>query len=184
VTFPGFGSLPPPPDPLGVRELNIGDEWRGRWVEGDGLPAGVPALHGYAVVICDEKGYATRPAGSPLWGVVEGALDAGEAPLAWVKRAAKEQAAALPGTVEMLGYLDCRATSFNPSHPPGTPSVRPIFLFAAKTVKELGKGSAFERRRLPLNELAALIRNRYPEFEKEMSGAINRYLVLRSKGQV
>ncbi|MFN0095213.1 MAG: NUDIX domain-containing protein [Dehalococcoidia bacterium] len=185
MAFPGMnGPLPYIPDPLGVRELNISDEWRGRWVEGAALPDGVPVLHGYAVVICDDKGYVTRPAGDARWGVVEGVVAPNETPLAWAKRAAKEQASATAGVVEMLGYLDCRATSHNAAFPVGTPSVRPIYLFAAKTVKELGKASGYERRRLPLNELAALLRSRYPEFEREMSDAVNRYMVLRAKGEV
>ena len=166
-------------------ELNMSDQWRGRWVEGEPLPAGVPVLHLYGAVLMDDKGYVVRERGSEArWGTVEGAPNDGEKPEAALKRLAKEQLNATPGRLEMLGFLDCRATSHNPDHPKDTRSVWPIYLFVAKQIKDLGPKSAFERRRLPMNEYMVAIRNRYPEIDEYLPLAPERYVVLRARSEL
>ncbi len=166
-------------------ELNISDEWRGRWVEDEPLPDGVPVLHLYGVLLMDDKGYVVRERGSQgAWATIEGPVVAAEKPEAGLRRIAKEQANAAPARMEMVGFLDCRATSHNREHPRDSRSVRPIYLFAAKQVKDLGGTAAFERRRLPMNEYMVAIRNRYPEIDDYLPKAVERYMVLRAKAEL
>jgi hypothetical protein len=172
------------PPHVGVRELNLSDAWRARWFDGDGLPGGAQVAYGYAAVFCDEKGYVTRPAGTEPWGIAEGPLEPGEKPLAWVKRAALQQVGASGGQVELLGYLECRATTHNPDFAPGTVTIRPLYMVVAKTVKDIGKSSGYERRRLPLNEFGAAIRNRYPEIVECVVKTLDRYVILARTGQL
>ena len=171
------------PKPAGVRELNIGDAWRATWVSADELPAGVPMLHGYVVVVSGDKGYVSRRTSAPTWGVAEGAVQAGEEPAAFASRAAREQAGATAGKAHLIGYYECRATSHNPDFPVGATTLRPIFLFAATKLKDLGPDSGFERRRLPLNEFARTLRASYPELHESITTAVDRFLVLQSKGE-
>lgn len=166
-------------------ELNLGDEWRARWVEAEPMPDGVPALHVYGVLLMDDKGYVVRERGSEArWGTIEGPPAPGETPEAAIKRLAKDQANATAARLEMMGYLDCRATSHNGSYPKDTRAVRPIYLFPAKQVKDLGSTAPFERRRLPMNEYMVAIRNRYPEIDDYLPKAVERYMVLRAKGEL
>ncbi|MEX1104054.1 MAG: NUDIX domain-containing protein [Dehalococcoidia bacterium] len=166
-------------------ELNIGDEWRARWVEGEGLPADVPVLHVYGSLVMDDKGYVVLERGSEArWSTVEGSVAAGEKPEPALKRLAKEQANATVARVEMVGFLDCRATSHNPDYHKDSRSLRPIYLVAAKQVKDLGSGAAFERRRLPMNEYMMAIRNRYPEIDDYLPKAVERYMILRARGEL
>lgn len=171
------------PPPLAVLELNLGDQWRARFSEGDELPPNAPLAYGYAVVFMGDKGYVTRRGDDGPWGVLEGAFNAGEKPRAWLKRLATEQFGATPGQVELIGYLDCKATSHNSEFPPGTITVRPLYVVAAKAVKDLGESSGYVRRRLPLNEHAEAVRKRYPELAPFMSMALNRYAVWRARGE-
>jgi hypothetical protein len=168
----------------GIKELNIGDAWRATWVAADALPEGAPIIHGYVVVLSESKGYVSRRAGTAHWGVAEGAVNAGEAPAAFAKRAAAEQAGATAGSAHLIGFFECRATSYNPDFPAGTTTVRPIFLFAASKMKDLGRASNFERRRLPLNEFAKALRTGYPELNESITMALDRYLVMQAKGEV
>jgi ADP-ribose pyrophosphatase YjhB (NUDIX family) len=166
-------------------ELNIGDEWRGRWVDDEPLPAGVPVLHLYGVLLMDDRGYVVRERGSAShWATIEGPVGPGEKPETALKRMAKEQANAAPARMEMVGFLDCHATSHNGDYPRDSRSIRPIYLFAAKQVKDLGSAAAFERRRLPMNEYLVAIRNRYPEIDDYLPKAVERYMILRAKGEL
>lgn len=169
---------------VGIKELNIGDDWRATWVAATELPEDAPLLHGYAVVLADEKGYVARRTGTARWGVAEGALQAGESALAFAKRIAREQAGVVSADVELIGFFECRATSYNPDFPAGTATVRPIFLVAARKMKDLGKDSPFERRRLPLNEFAKTLRASYPELNESITAAVDRYLVRRARGEL
>lgn len=186
MTFPGVNFDPSTmyfPDPLGVKELNLGDAWRAVWIDSAELPADVPAPFAYAVVVCDGKGYVTRPAGEGRWAVVEGDLPAGENPLASVKRAALGQAGAMGGRADLVGYFDCKATSYNTEFPLGARAVRPIYLFIAKSMKDIGKASGFERRRLPLNEFARALRDSYPELGETIMLAVDRYSIMHARGE-
>ena len=169
------------PPPLGVVELNFGDEWRARWVDAQTLPAGTPVDYVYALVCMGDNGYLTREVGSESWGTVEGRPETAEQPLACVKRATKEQTGAVAATVELIGYLECRATSHNREHKAGTARLRPFYVVAAKQVKDLGRGATHERRRVPLNQHMAAIRKRYPEFEDYFSKAASAYALLRAR---
>jgi hypothetical protein len=172
------------PKYLGVRELNIGDAWRATWVKADEIPVDAPILHGYVVVVSGDKGYASRRVGAGGFGVAEGGVKAGEAPNAFAGRAASEQAGATAGKAHLLGYFECRATSHNPDFPAGTTTVRPIYLYIATKLQDLGRESNFERRRLPLNEFARTLRASYPELSESITAAIDRYLVMQARGEV
>jgi hypothetical protein len=182
VGFPDFGSVYIPA-PAGVKELNIGDAWRAVWVDSDELPPDAPIIHAYAVVCFEDRGYITREAGTETWNTVEGVVTGGETPAQWLKRAAMEQVGATLGYTELLGYFICRATSHNPDFPAGTTTVRPVYVASAKRMKDLGKGAAWERRRLPLNEFARALRGRYPEIIDQVVKAVDRYVVLRQRGE-
>ncbi len=181
--FPDPSSFYVPP-PGGVHELNFGDEWRARWADADTLPAGAYVDYAYVMVCEGDRGYLTRQVGSESWGTVEGRPEPGEKPLAFVKRAAREQAGAVAAKLVLIGYLDCRATSHNPEHEAGTVRLRPLFVLAARTVRDLAKGSGYERRRLPLNQQIAALRTRYPELEDYFNKAANAYALLRGRGEV
>ena len=186
MTFPGLGfdtSNIYIADPLGVKELNLGDAWRAVWMEGHDLPADTPVSYCYVVAVCDGKGYVTRPAGESRWGVVEGDVPATEKALAFVERAALAQVGATGGRTELLGYFDCKATSYNTEFPLGARTLRPIYLFIAKSMKDIGRESGFERRRLPLNEFARALRDGYPELGETITGAVDRYAVMRARGE-
>ena len=180
--IPDMTNLPRPVW-LAVRELNLSDEWRARWVDNEPIPDDTPIVSAYAVLVCDRKGYVTRAAGTPNWGVVEDVVAPNESGEQWAARACHDQAAATLARTDLIGYLDCRATTHNPTFPVGAATIRPVYLAVAESVNELGKGAAFERRRLPLNEFASAIRTRYPELHEQLSLALNRYLVLQAKGE-
>lgn len=167
---------------LGVNELNIGDEWRAVWVDEDELPPDAPILYAYAVVLCEDKGYAVRRAGANNWGSVEGVVNADEPTVAWAKRAAEQQAGAVSPQPTLIGYFECKATSHNPDFPAGTATVRPIFLVVAKRMKDVGRNAGYERRRFPLNEFARVLRDHYPELNHAILKALDRYLVVQAKG--
>lgn len=169
------------PKYAGIKELNIGDAWRATWVAGEEVPPEAPILHGYVVVMSDDKGYVTRRVGQPNWGVAEGAVIADERAEAFAARAAREQAGAAAGKAYPMGYFECRATSHNPDFPVGTTTARPIYLFVASKMKDLGKDANFERRRLPLNEFAAALRKSYPELNESIMRAVDEYFVLKAK---
>lgn len=184
--FPGMDGgmtvyIPPPP---GAVELNLGDEWRARFVAEATMPKGIPMDYGYALLVMGDRGYVVRPRGQPQWGTVEAPAEPGEKAAAWAKRAAKEQANAAVARADLVGYLECRATSHNPSFPPGATVVRPIYRLVAKTVKDLGPDAPFERRRLPLNEYAMAIRTRYPELHHYLVPALDEYIAMRARGEV
>ncbi len=169
--------------PLGVRELKIGEDWRAIWNASAAFPDGAPVTYAYAVIACDDRGFVTRKLGAESWSTVEGALNPGENAVAFVKRTAETQMAATGGSVDLLGFFECRATSQNTEHPVGFLTIRPIYLMAAKKMKELGRESGWERRRLPMNEFAKTLRERYPEFLEAMNMAVDRYMVARARGQ-
>lgn len=165
-------------------ELNIGDQWRARWVEGEPLPAAIPVAHLYATLVMDDKGYVVRARGTEAWNTIEGAPEQGEKPDAALKRLAKAQANAAPGRVGLIGYLDCRATSHNTEYAKDARTIRPVYLFVAKQMKDLGRESAYERRRMPMNEYMMAIRNRYPEIDDYLPRTVERYYVMRAKGEI
>jgi len=172
------------PDPAAVVELNIGDHWRGRWVEADALPKGAPVTYGYVVVCMGDKGYLTREKGAERFGTVGGPVPEGETAAAWLKRTVMEQTGVTPGRTELLGYFDCRATSHNPDYEAGAATVRPVYLVSAKSIKDLGASSRYERRRMPMNEFAVEIRKRHPEVDTQLQTAINTHMTLFLRGEV
>ena len=167
---------------VGTRELNIGNAWRAMWVDDEPIPAEAPVLYGYVVVVSDGKGYATRRAGQTAWRTVEGAAQANEKPEAFAKRVAHEQTGAATGKAVLIGYFECKATSYNPDFPVGTATVRPVYLFVATKMQEIGKESGFERRRLPINEYVRVLRAGYPELQDSLTTALDRYIVQQAKG--
>lgn len=168
----------------GAHEINIGDQWRARWNDEQALPKGAPVVYAYAVVCLDSKGYVTRKAGSTTWGTIEGDLRPGESPEAFVKRAAKEQVGARSGRLELIGFLECKATSHNVDYPRDAITLRPIYLFAPKQLGDVPDGSGYERRRLPMNEFVVALRSRYPELDQYLVKATERYAVLKARAEV
>jgi hypothetical protein len=169
---------------LGVKELNLGDAWRARWVGETTLPDNAPVFYAYAVVIFQGRGYVSRARGAAPWDTLEGRLEEGEKAEDFLKRVSRASFGADPGRTELLGFLECKATSHNREFPPGSVTVRPLYLLVARKMADGPRDSGFERRRLPMNEYIAAIRARYPELETHLGAAIERYLVLQSKGEV
>jgi ADP-ribose pyrophosphatase YjhB (NUDIX family) len=180
--FPDVGNIYIPP-PLGVVELNLADQWRARWIDEQVLPKGWPVIYAYSLVFMGDKGYVTRRSGDTVWDTVEGELAAGEKPKAFIKRAARERTGAIVGTIELIGFFECKATSHNTEYPKDAVTLRPLYVAVARQVKDIPVGSAHERRRLPLNEFMAAIRSRYPQLEPYFAKAMERFAIMRAKGQ-
>lgn len=183
--MPGMGDMGPIyiPKPIGALELNIGDEWRGRFTDADELPENAPVVYAYAVLFMGDKGYVTRPGDAKTWGVIEGPVAEGETPDAWLTRSAMAQAGATLARTDLIGFLDCKATSHNRDYPAGAITVRPIYLAVAETIDDVPDESGYVRRRMPFNEHSKAIRARYPEIEPYITKALDRYMVLRAKGE-
>lgn len=167
----------------GVVELRLGNDWLARWEQGDELPRGVPVIDVYASVYLGDKGYVFRPRGEEMWGTLNGRPDGDEKPLPYLKSLAKA-GGITPGKVVLIGYFDCKATSHNTEYPAEARAVLPFYAIAAKTAKDVPADSPYERRRLPINEHMAALRQRYQEFEIPLSEAADRYLILRARGEV
>lgn len=167
----------------GVKELNFADQWRARWVDEQTLSEHAPVDHLYALVLLGDKGYMTREAGAAKWSVLEG--NPGDlTPEAFLKAAAKARFGATPSKIELIGYFECKPTRHNTDTKAGEITVRPLYVVAAKKVDDLPDGSGWERRRFPFNEYIVALRARYPEIVDYVSMAVNRYAVLRTKGEV
>ena len=52
-----------------------------------------------------------------------------------------------------------------------------------RKLRDLGKDAPFERRRLPMNEFAGVLRGRYPELRASITKAVDRYAVLQARGE-
>jgi hypothetical protein len=184
MTFPDLGNMTfyTPPAP-GERELNLGDQWRGRWVDADELPDYAPVTYAYAVVCAGDKGYVTRLKGESVWSTLEGSTE-GLASREFLKKAAMDQMGVTVGKSELIGYLECRATSHNPDYEPGAMTLRPLYIVSAKKVGDIPDGSAYQRRRLPMNEFGRALRGRYREIDDYVEKALDRYLILHAKGEM
>jgi hypothetical protein len=184
MAYPDIGNMniyiAPPP---GERELNLGDQWRGRWLDASELPEHAPVVYAYAIVCAGDKGYVTRRKGESVWGALEGATG-GLSSREFLKKAAMEQFGATVGRIELIGYLECHATSHNPDYKPGAMTVRPLYVVSAKKVSDIPDGSGYERRRLPMNEFSRAIRGRYREMDDYMEKALDRYMILHARGEM
>jgi hypothetical protein len=184
----GLPDLPTPayvePRYPGVKELNISDDWRARWETADELPEGPPATHVYGIVVFDGRGYLARPRGAEAWDALTGEVPSGERLEAAVRRLAGAQVGAHVDRVTIVGYMDCRATSSNSAYESGVMTVRPFVVAAAKKVADTTGDPAFERRRMPINEFILALRARYPEFYEQFGLMVDRYLTMRSRGEV
>lgn len=185
MSFPGMADLQSIyiPRPAFVRELNLGDAWRARWIDEHELPENAPVNYAYAVLYMGDKGYVSREAGAEKWGMVEGSIE-GETADAWLKREVPARTGATIGKVVLLGFFECRATSHNADFEAGAITVRPFYLVSAKKVADLPEGSGYERRRLPLNEHLKALRQRYPELYDYVGQAADRYIEGRAKGEL
>ena len=170
------------PRPMAMTELNLSDDWRARWVDEQELPENAPVNYAYAVVVMGDKGYVTRARGSSVWGTVEGAVEA-ETAVDFVRRAVKEQTGGTMRTLELLGFLECRATSHNEQFRAGSIALRPMYLVVAKSIDDLPDASTYEKRRLPMNEFMMALRGRYPELVDHFGQAGQRYAIMRAKGE-
>jgi len=192
MSFPSPGQIPSMQDMMNMyrprpafkKELNLNDQWRGRWVDEQELPEYAPVNYAYAFVLMGGKGYVTRPKdGDSHWDTIEGAVEAGENAEKFVRRSAMERMGATVGTLEMIGFFECRATSHNPDYAVGSITVRPLYLVVAKKIDDVPEGSGYARRRLPLNEYMKAMRDRYAEIPEYVGMAGSRYVVLEAKGQ-
>lgn len=184
MTIPNIDFTAYEPRWPGVPEINFGDRWRARFVDGEQLPPGAPVSHIYALVLMGERGYVTRPRGDAPWRTVEGATSGEETPEGALKRLAREQTGALAGKAILVGFLECKATSHNADFPAGAVTVRPIYLFSVRKIGDLPGGSPFERRRLPLNEYAPAVRSFHEEIAQYLALGLDRYLVMRARGEI
>lgn len=185
MTFPGAGAPMPyiyVPLPASIKELRLNDLWLGRWADADELPAGAPATHLYALLYMGDKGYVIREKGTDRWRGLEGELG-GDAPEAWLKREVPARTGLTPGKVVLIGYLECRPTKFNTDFPADGYAVRPLYVVSAKKVADVPDASVYERRRLPMNEHIAAMRNAYPEIREHIDQAVDRYIRLQATGQ-
>ncbi len=166
----------------GVRELNLADQWRARWVDEQTLSEHAPVKHLYALVLMGDKGYATRETGQAKWGMLEG--EPGDlTPEAFLVAAAIERFGATPARIELIGFFECKATRQNAGYESGELTVRPLYLILAKRVDDLPESSNFERRRFPMNEYMVALRARHPELLDYLGLAAARYAILRAKGE-
>ena len=164
----------------GVKELNLEDQWRARWVNEQELPEGAPVHYAYAAVFFGDKGYAARAIGANRWGMLEG-LVGGLSADEYLKNSCKAVGITI-GEAELVGFFECKATSHNPEFEAGDLTVRPLYVISAKSVKDVPEGSAWERRRFPRNEYLAALRARYPELMDYLTLAFGRYAVMAAKG--
>jgi hypothetical protein len=178
----GAMSFPEPPIP-GVLELNIGDAWRGTWLQADSVPAGLPVHYAWAVVSDDDKNYVTRKKGDELFWLVEGDVPEGEKPEAYVKKLIAERTGIQANKIAVSGYLECEATGTNPKFAKGTLAARVLYTASTKAVKDVPATSGYERRRLRRNEFNVLMRQRYPELWRYISLATEKYIVMKARGE-
>jgi hypothetical protein len=164
----------------GVKELNIQDDWRARWVDEQELPENAPVHFVYSLIVMGDKGYALREAGANRWGMLEGLVGDLSAEK-FLKTASKDRAGATLGTSELIGFFECKATRHNKEFAQGATTVRPFYVSVAKTVTDVAPNSGFERRRFPLNEYVVAMRGRYPELIPHLPTAFGRYEILRTK---
>ncbi|MGE3077215.1 MAG: hypothetical protein AB7N24_19390 [Dehalococcoidia bacterium] len=164
----------------GVKELNIEDQWRARWVDEQTLPAGAPVHFVYSLLVMGDKGYALRESGESVWGMLEGA-NGDVAPETFVKNAAKERAGATLAATELIGFYECKATRHNKDFEPGATTVRPFYVAVVKTISDVPPASGFERRRFPLNEYAVAMRAHYPELVDHLPAAFQWFAVHKAK---
>ena len=189
--FPSPGQIPSmqdmmnmyQPRPAFKTELNLSDQWRGRWIDEQELPEYAPVNYAYAFVMMGDKGYVTRREDAQFWDTIEGAVENGDSAEAFVRRAAKERMGATLGTLDMLGFFECRATSHNPEFDAGSITVRPLYLAVAKKVEDVPDGTGYVRRRLPRNEYMKAMRDRYAEMKDYVGMAGSHYVMLQAKGQ-
>jgi hypothetical protein len=174
-----FASMPAyEPRWPGVKELNLADQWRARWVNEQELPEGAPVHYLYALLGMGDKGYAVRAAGENRWGMLEGLVGDLSAE-DFLKTAAKERAGLTIGQTALVGFLECKPTSHNAEFTKDDVVVRPIFVVQAKSVADVPANSGYERRRFPLNEYVVALRTRYPELIDYLTLAVNRYATLK-----
>lgn len=166
----------------GVKELNLADMWRARWVDEQELPDHAPVHYVYVLLLMGDKGYAVREDGANRWGMVEG-FSEGRSAEAFLKDALKEQANATLGEAQLIGFFECRPTRHNQEFAKDEVTVRPLYVVAAKKVGDMPPGSRFERRRFPLNEYVVAMRARYPEFIDHLKKAFGQYAVMQAKSQ-
>ncbi len=166
-----------------LKELRLGDGWLARWVKDEELPSDVPVDYAYGLVFLGDKGYVSREESAKVWGTVEGAPDGGDVET-YLQLAARTQTGATISRLELVGFLYCKATSHNPVREAGYATARPIFVLVAKKVDDIPDGSAFVRRRLPLNEHLMALRDRYPEIHRHMTEASEKYSIMRARGEV
>jgi hypothetical protein len=165
----------------GVKELNLADQWRARWVDEQELPPNAPVHHLYALVVMGDKGYATREKGGNRWEMVDAPVGDVTVDVLLVQ-AVKERTGATVGRSELIGFLECRPTRQNTEFKQGDITVRPLYLVVAKKLDDLPAGSNFERRRFPLSEYMVAMRARYPELLDYLGKASGRYALIQAKG--
>jgi hypothetical protein len=162
----------------GVKELNLADQWRARWVNEQELPDHAPVHYVYALLVMGEKGYALRETGANRWGMLEGLVGELSAEQ-FLKKAAKDRAGITLDEWALVGFLECKPTRHNTEFSADETTVRPFYVAVAKDVKDAPADSGFERRRFPLNEYVVAMRARYPELLDYLPAAFNRYAAMR-----
>lgn len=182
MAFSSMAPEPYTPRWPGTVELNLQDQWRARWVDEQELPDGAPVAYVYAMVLAGDKGYLARPKEGGRWEMFEGAVGEEEAS-EFVERELAARLGVTAARLVLIGFLECKATRHNASHPMGTVTVRPLYLAIAGEVGDVPPASEFQRRRLPMNEFMVALRARYPELDDHLQAAAAEYAVMRARGE-
>ena len=171
----------------GTVEIILGDNWSAVYFDAEEtpLPEDAPALYGYACVVKGDYGYVTeRDEGGDGWGVVEGEIGEGETPEAFVRRAALEQTGATIAQTLLIGFLDCKATSYNERYETHFRAIRPLYVAVASEVGPIPEGSGYHRRRLPMNQFQNELRRRYLLLADQFAKGLSRYTILERTGRL
>ena len=171
------------PKYAGVTEINLGDEWRGVYEEGE-PPEDTLVLFAIGILVKKDKGILVKKTTEVQWNILEGIPEKGESTDAFLKKIAEEHAGVSVNKILTLGHDNMKATRHNTEYDLGTPAVRTFSLVIAETMGQIPEESEYTRRRLPLSEYAVAIRKRYPEFTKHLGKALDQYIIMQAKGEI
>lgn len=171
------------PKHAGVIEINLGDEWRGVYEEGE-PPEGTPVLFAIGILVKKDKGLLVKKITADRWSILEGIPEKDESTDAFLKRIAEEHAGVSTNKILTLGHDNLKATRHNTEYELGTQAVRTFSLVIAETVGQIPEDSEYTRRRVPLSEYAVTVRQRYPEFTKHLGKALDQYVIMRAKDEI
>jgi hypothetical protein len=183
MTIPNLTNMQIPERKIpGVRELNIGDQWRAVYAEEE-KPEGVPETHAYVVVVKDDRSYLLRRKGTDKWGTLEVEIPEGTPADEAIGAALQERLGATLALLVTGGHFQCRATRHNTTHETGMPTMRGFYTAVVGEVEPQAEDAEYERRRLRFNELMKAIRQQHRELEPYLIKVFEKWLVMQTKGE-